>query len=142
MLKKSFSVDYAFTITLRPKCFAKEPEQQYDDTSEYIKRKLSSISQAFTLVAELTKNYNVHMHGIIKFPLPCKDCMKEFHKCFRNDTLVGFVNIRQIEDYQVWCKYIKKDLCHSLNGLNRRPIIYDYLDVFDSEERATFACQW
>lgn len=139
-----FSVDYAGTITLRPKLYTKEPEVQYDETYDYVRRKLSSLSTHFTLIAEVTKSYNIHYHIVIKFDLEDrkKDCMKEFHKCFRNDNLVGFVNIRQIDDMVKWTDYLKKDLCHTVNATNRRPVIWDMYDIFDSEERATFGVTW
>lgn len=141
MLKNGLSVHYAFTITLRPKLFLQEPEVQYDMVCEYVRKKLSSLCYSLTLIVEKTKAYNVHMHGICNFSLYKRDnfdCMKEFHKCFRSDTLVGFVNIRQIDDMVKWKEYIKKDISATCTALNRRPILTDDYDVFNEEERANY----
>lgn len=138
-----FSVDYAYTLTLRPKMYSKEPESQYDETYEYVRRKLSSLTQHYTLIAEITKSFNVHYHGVLKFELvPKMVCDKEFHRCFRNDTYIGYVNISQIKNDVTWKEYLKKDLVHTLNSLNRRPLIWDTYDWFDSEERAMFGITW
>lgn len=148
-----FSVNYSFTLTLRPKCYIHEPERQYDDTYEYIRRKLSSLSQAFTIIAEVTKSYNVHYHGLISFyyndniklvnnNINQRDFIKEFHKCFRNDTFVGYIKIDQMRDENNWKAYLKKDLEHTMNAINRRPLIWDFFDWFDSEERAIYGITW
>lgn len=137
-----YSVEYAFTLTLKPKIFAQEPEDQYDKSSAHASARLNTLSDQFTLIAELTKNYNIHYHGIIKFPLKKKDLMKEFYKCFRTDLIIGFVNIRQIDDKSKWIDYISKDLCRTKDAIIRRPIINDMLDVFDNEQRALYGVTW
>lgn len=142
---RKISVHYAFTITLRPKCFTHEPEKQYDDTAKYIMDKLQALCYSVTLVAEATKSFNVHFHGICNFVLHRtleKNCMKGFHKCFRNDNLVGFVNIRQIDNMEKWKDYIKKDIASTTDSINRRPIILDDYDVFNSDEREAYGCTW
>lgn len=142
-MSESFSVDYSFTITLRPKCFTHEPEIQYDDTNFHVRARLASISPHFTIVAEVTKAWNIHYHGIIKFVLKDKvDCAKRFHARFRNDNLVGFVNIKQITDYNGWCEYIVKDLQKTTESIGRRPIIRDDYGVTNPEQRAKYAVIW
>lgn len=137
-----YSVEYAFTLTLKPKIFAQEPEDQYDKTSAHASARLKTLSDQFTLIAELTKNYNIHYHGIIKFPLSKKDLMKEFYKCFRTDLIIGFVNIRQIDDMPKWTEYISKDLDRTCKAINRRPLIYDNLCIFDAQIKARLGVTW
>lgn len=138
---KNTSVEYAFTITLRPKVFIHEPERQYDDACGYVNKKLMALCQDHTLIAELTKNYNVHLHGICRFSLYKKrDCMKDFYSCFRNDNIVGYVNIKQIDNLTNWITYITKDLTKTYNAINRRPIIYDYKEYLTEDQRAQFGC--
>lgn len=142
-LNDNISVEYAFTITLRPKMFIHEPEKQYDETYTRIEHLLRSLCICFTLVAEMTKSYNIHYHGICNFLLTYKkDCMKEFHKCFRNDMQVGFVNIRQITNMSNWTEYLMKDLAKTTNSLNRRPIIKDDFNVFSTDDYANFGLEW
>jgi len=143
MSKDQFSVDYALTITLLPKIYKYEPEQQYDLTYDHILRKLKSLTNYFTLVAEVTKSINLHMHCIIKFPLiKGKLWDKEIKKLFRQDPFVGFTCMKQVEDFNGWVEYVRKDLDKSLQYLNRRPIIYDTYDVFDLKDRARLGVDW
>lgn len=142
----SFSVDYSLTITLRPKCYTKEPEQQFDDTYEHVRRKLYSLTEHFTLVAEVTKSFNVHYHAILKFEIdnskPSVTYLKEIYKCFRNDDLVGFIKCEQTLGRVSWISYLKKDLFHTYNSINRRPIIYDDYDIFTETDRANYGVTW
>lgn len=139
------SFNYAFTITLKPVSFKLEPEQQYDKTYLHVRSQLISLGFKVTLVAELTKNMNVHYHGVINFKLgdDCKiKVIKEFHKQFRNDLIIGFVNIRQIDDDQKWNEYIKKSLHDTNKAIGRRPIISDDFKIFSDFQHATYALQW
>lgn len=137
------SVDYAFTLTLRPKLFSKEPEMQYEDTYQVVIKRFEMLATKYTIVAELTKAYNIHYHGIVQFNLSDrKDCQKEFYKAFRNDVLIGFVNIRQIDNMGKWTEYIRKDVYRTTNVIHRRSIIKDMYEIFDQEERAYCAISW
>lgn len=137
-----YSVEYAYTLTLKPKAFAQEPEDQYDKTSAHASARLKTLSDQFTLIAELTKNYNIHYHGIIKFPLSKKNLMKEFYKCFRTDLIIGYVNIRQIDDKPKWLEYISKDLSKTKEVIGRRPLVYDSMDNYDVNDKALYGITW
>lgn len=118
--------------------FKYEPEKQYDDTWKHIVCHLQLISSKFTLVAELTKCYNLHFHGMIyltKGP-------KEFYSLFRNDIQVGFVNIKQTTNDKGWIEYISKEFTKTKNAIQRRPIIRDYYDMFDEEQSMNFGTQF
>lgn len=138
------SIDYAFTVTLQPKLFKQEPEHQYDLTYNHVRQMIGKISRKFTLVSELTKSYNIHYHGIISFTITpeLKDCRKLFYKTFRNDIFVGFVNIKQIDNYPKWSEYISKDITQQTVSINRRPIIWDDYEIFSSDQRFNFGCQF
>lgn len=139
----SYTVDYFFTITLRPKCYKHEPELQYDLTFSEVKNKLSSLSQAFTLIAEVTKAYNIHYHGLIKFIYkdPKKDYMKEFCKTFRNHETIGFVKIDQVRDISNTIIYMSKEFDKTSNAIHRRPIINDFFNLFE-EDHDMFGTTW
>lgn len=124
------SFEYAFTITLKPKLYDHPATAQYDLTFEPCFKLLLEISlkNQFTLVAEQTKNYNIHYHGIIVMPTSGKPCMKKFHDSFRGSKLFGFVNIKQITEQNIWIEYISKELYETQSMVNRPPIIYDHWD--------------
>lgn len=132
------SFEYSFTVTLKPILFKGPASEQYDDTYVHVWNLLNSLASRdednvgpkLTLVSELTKNYNIHYHGIIQMPLrKNSDCMKRFHDVFRNNRKLGFVNIKQIEDKPGWITYITKDLAQTRDQVNRPPIIYDYYNI-------------
>jgi len=137
-----YSFEYSFTITLRPRFYKKTAEEQYDDIIPHIIKIMDLLSNKYTLIAELTKCYNIHLHGSIKFRLTSKNLCKYFHDAFRNDTYVGFVNIRQTMDDSTWHDYISKDFTKTYNALSRRPILRDHLDKYDQDTRAEFALAW
>jgi len=139
-----YTFRYAFTITVQPKYYKKKAEDQYDLIHGHLRARLNALTNAYTLVTELTKSFSCHWHGIISFPLSKSvySYPKMFYDHFRDDPYVGFCNIKQITEDQVWTEYIKKDISDTRKILGRRPIIEDYFDIFDSDERSLYACQF
>lgn len=134
MEKTGFSQAYAFTVTLKPELFKKFAEIQYDLTSGPLKEHLYTITPKFTVVAELTKNCNIHYHGVIYFLTDrCKDAIKCFKDKFRNHKLFGFVDIKVIDDMEGWYEYISKELEHTNTILCRRPILFDSADIYPTD---------
>lgn len=129
------SYEYAFTVTLKPKLYDHDATEQYDNTYHILFETLLRISfkNQFTLVAEQTKAYNIHYHGIIILPLKV-NCMKYFHDSFRKSKIFGFVNIKQITEQQIWIDYISKSIKETRDCINRPPIIYDWKDYIKTEE--------
>lgn len=123
------SVKYSFTVTLQPKWFKFTATEQYDMTFTPLYQILSSLSARFGCIAELTKAFNIHYHGVITFNLDenNKLYMKAFNDAFRKSLFFGFVNIKQITDEQGWINYLKKDLLDTKKLINRPPIINDWL---------------
>lgn len=139
------SFKYSFTVTLKPIMYKKVATDQYDATSQEVLTKLLGLSYMspdgkfdLTLVSELTKNYNIHYHGIIKMPLRNSKihCMKRFTDEFRNSKQLGFVNIKQIDDEPGWIDYISKDLHSTKIHVGRPPVIFDGLESIKDEEFA------
>jgi len=103
-----YSVDYALTITLRPVMYMHVAQKQYDIIVPEI---LSIFTECkLILVPELTKQYNVHFHGIINVPL-CdgRDPQKWIHDKVRLHRKIGMICIKQITDYDIWLTYCMKD---------------------------------
>lgn len=135
---------YAFTVTLKPHLYDDPAETQYDKTYEVLKVMLRKISHQFTLVAELTKNANLHYHGIITFENRSKNIVKYWYDQFKSivkaykklhpygdkGILFGFTNIKPITEYSVWIEYISKDIKLTNESLGRLPIIIDDFNCF------------
>lgn len=143
-IRDKYSVQYAFTVTLKPKkWFVKPAEEQYDGTSMPLAEFLKSISHRVTLVTELTKNFCVHYHGVIDFRiLEDINLRKRFHDAFRTSKDFGYVNIKQIDDLDGWIEYINKSLADTSKAINRRPIIIDEHNTFSEQDMANFGCTW
>lgn len=118
LLKKlGWSVDYAVTITLKPKMRRLNAEEQFARLAHYFVNHWG-VNKGIkaTLIAELHKSYDVHLHGIISINLDSLDTkylkrpMRYVHDMFRKSDLVGYVVIKQVEHYNIWCEYIMKGL--------------------------------
>lgn len=120
------SVEYAITITLKPKLYDHDAVNQYDLTYIEVYKKCKSMCNKLTLVAETTKAYNIHYHGIITFTLkPNVNLMRMFTDAFRRDKLFGYVNIKPIDNDEKWKEYIRKTLKEFRVDLNRPPVLCD-----------------
>lgn len=131
----SKSVPYSFTITLKPNLYKDTAEVQYDKTYYLlIKHIITNFGNNFNLVAEITKSYNIHMHGTIIFTLidskKFVNVCKKFVDSFRNHKMFGYVCIKQITDSNGWRDYVIKSLEEFKSTLGRPPVLYDNCDVF------------
>lgn len=139
----SISCLYSGTITLRPKMYIHEPHKQYDLVIPHLIKILNTLCNYYTLVSELTKTYNIHMHIMCNFNLDNhKYPLKDWHNAFRNDTFIGFTKIEQTMNNQLWQDYLRKDMTHTLNCSGRRPVIRDDFDVFTSDEHFHYGIQF
>lgn len=124
------SQQYAFTITLSPKLFKHDATKQYDITHLELAQKLMNIAEEVTLIAELTKRYNIHYHGIITFDCQkSRNLTKYFHDQFRSELHYGFVDIKPITEYSIWLDYIKKELKETQDSISRRPLVCDQFNA-------------
>lgn len=136
------SVLYSFTITLKPLMFKKEPEDQYDYVIPEIVGIMNMISLKYSMVVELTKSYNIHLHGVIQFNLTDTPCIKRWYKAWRNQPRIGFTNIKQITDFEGWKEYITKSFKETMDNINRRPIIKDDLELWTPIDYALYGNEW
>lgn len=122
------SVDYAITITLRPKLFQLDcVEQLKSGRQEIIKFLDKNPDIRCSLAYEFTKSFNIHFHGTIKtvdmsyytsFP-------KFIHDHFRKSKVIGFICIKQIDNIESWTDYIIKDYENTRQIMNEFPTIRD-----------------
>lgn len=126
------SVRYAYTITLLPKLYKLKPEEQYDKTYIEVVKTLKALNSTICTVAELTKNYNIHYHGVLQYSFCDKkeDLMKKFYDIFRGHDKFGYVNIKQITDEPKWLEYMSKEIEGTECQINRKPIIIDEFDYY------------
>lgn len=128
MEKPNYSQIFAVTLTLLPKIYKLTPQRQY-------LKGLRQILGLFkrhgvicnTLVPELTKNYNVHFHGAVYLPLLGKQGPKEkWYNIFRQDDVVGFTLIKEVEDYGKWEEYMYKNLEETRTVLRKGSLIWQW----------------
>lgn len=126
--------NFSFTITLLPKMYVNSDVEQYDKTKNHLYTLLKTITNNFTLIAELTPSaFNVHYHGVIELPSP-----RKFHNLLRTSDMFGHRSIRPIYDMVKWTEYLKKDMESTSVHLNRRPIINDDYKMFTLEEHMLY----
>lgn len=130
--------DYFFTVTLLPIMYKKDIDKQYDDTANELYVSLKILSEKITLVAELSRNFNVHYHGIIRLD----GSKRKFVNMFRGDKKFGFVNLSLIKSAEKVYAYISKDIKISTEELGRRVIIHDDYNVFSTRDRMLYGCSF
>lgn len=138
------SVQYAVTFTLSNILRKLPAEDQYDTIRNHIM--LDDEDRLFglwkqTLICELTKNYDIHLHGI--FSIKYSNLLSKYHKdparyisdiVRKNKKYLGFCCIKQMTDYEGWVRYFSKDLRLTKARISRPPIIIDHHDVFPMGE--------
>lgn len=132
--------DYFFTVTLLPIMYKKDIDKQYDETANELYVSLKLLSEKITLVAELTRQFNVHYHGIIKL----EGSKRKFVNMFRGDKKFGYVSLAPIKEgtsSKVYA-YISKDIKISTEELGRRAILRDDYNVFSNRDRMLYACSF
>jgi len=104
----AYSVDYALTITLKPMMYVHVAQKQYESLVPEILNIFRECK--LILVPELTKQFNVHFHGIINVPL-CdgRDPSKWIHDKVRTHRKIGMICVKQMTDYEGWYTYCMKD---------------------------------
>lgn len=124
---------YAFTITLKPHVRKMTCEEQYDKYTSYVTKTLESFypNCLYTMVAEMTKSYDLHFHGIIKFKINnrIKNLSKYFHDSFRGDKIIGYVLLKVMDDDKGWKTYLGKALEEFRASTGREPIIKEFFTL-------------
>lgn len=129
-----WSVDYAITLTLKPVIYRHAPEKQFSLVSENIRNNFPNCQ--FTIIAELTKQYNIHFHGFIKVDLNKINIHPEKYLFdrIRKYSALGFAVIKQVTEYNVWKDYILKDKKNTESILNLDPVVRDDYGLKDPQE--------
>lgn len=114
----SYSCDLAFTITLKPSEYRRTYEDQYKGSCYLLTSIFNAGGCKYTMVAELTKQYNIHYHGIIKIPTERgKDSIKWFFDRLRLLSFIGRSECEQVKNYEKWTTYIMKDVDRDIDVL-------------------------
>lgn len=121
----SLSSEHAITITLHPKMYCMDPIMQRNAIQGIINSFREDCHMS--LICELTPHgQNIHLHGTIKVPLiPNKTVDYIVHNKFRSIKDIGFICVKQIEDYDGWQDYCIKEMQITRDNLNENPVIID-----------------
>lgn len=134
---EGYTQEYAVTVTLLPKVRKYTAVEQYD---KYASEVVAFITQTFplsklTLVCELTKSFDIHFHGSIRFSLNAiknvKNICRFFTDKFRKHAFIGYVCIKVVDNEPVWRQYISKTLKEFSDDVGRRPILRDDLIKYE-----------
>lgn len=131
------SVCYAITHTIPPLLCKMNPDLvQYDLLFSEL-NEIKLMDARITFITEYTKCGNLHFHGIINFELPKRgSCMNRYKQHFKDKRLskyFGYMEMKQIDDYDGWLNYIIKDLQLTYDKLEhqRYPVVRDDFGIFD-----------
>lgn len=125
------------TISLQPSLYKHKARQQLKKTQLHIMRILSGLSNDFYLVAELTKQCNIHYHACVMWK-PSTDFSQDDYKylyydIMKNSALFGITKVNELviarEHSQRTQDYMAKDIKRTnliVNGkLKPNTINYD-----------------
>lgn len=111
LTKSVYSCDFALTWTLMPVMKRMECKVQYAKAVPVFMDKLKHCFHS--TVVELTKDYDVHFHSIIKIDLElCKNNPRKYLiDLFRDQrNMFGKYTIDPVTDYNGWIDYLKVDI--------------------------------
>lgn len=124
------TIDYAITVTVKPKFHCLLPEDQFDKATDELLRKLASVKARHSCVAEFTKAYNIHYHLIVNFPYNVKFHMRFIYDQFRDSQYIGFVYVKPVDDYYKWTDYMMKSVKDTYQAFKcRHPVISNDYDL-------------
>lgn len=143
------SLDYAFTITLKPFMRKFSNCKQHQITAHWIKCVLKADPEVVdvTMVAELTQSCDVHYHGIINFKEGTGYPVNHWYHIWRtvNEPAldkrklmeptkhhIGYTNIKPVDDFEGWAEYLVKDMNNYEEIVKCYPIISDDHEIFDT----------
>jgi len=114
-------MDYAITFTLRPMMYRMTAVQQFS----YMTTDMLNLAKRYkmTLIAELTKEHNIHYHGIVE--LQNHKHLDQLLNEIRPILRIGRKEIEPVKDKDKWITYIYKEVKITAEILNESPIIYD-----------------
>lgn len=95
-------LDFAITLTMKPRLFKNKLEDQYDMLKDEITRLTKFNSCIF--VCELTKSMNVHAHGLVR-----ARSKRLVYDIFRSSNIIGFILVKP-KVSEGWLDYMFKDV--------------------------------
>lgn len=128
MPPEPMSYDIALTVTLKSQHKKLDAEGQYVLTKDKLLGRLKDCK--VTVIAELTSNFDVHYHAILKVPL--RKCGKKHPLRYIKDVFrgeFGFTCVKEVDSYDGWATYLKKDIEETSKVIY--PILKDDYDIFD-----------
>lgn len=128
MTAPKWSCDIALTVTLKGSQKRLDAEGQYTLTKDKVLNRLRNCHH--TTIVELTTNFDVHYHSILKLDLNKannKSALRYIKDVFRADF--GYTCVKQVEDYDGWAEYLAKDITATSAVLS--PIVKDDYGIFD-----------
>lgn len=135
LVKSKLTQCYALTVTLQPKARLDSAKQQYETFAPLVEQQLRAKfpNCKLTLVAELTKSFDIHFHGIIQFDLLClgkvQNIPRYFRDMFRRHNKIGFVLLKVMTDEKVWLDYIGKALDEFYLDVGEQAIVCNDHDI-------------
>lgn len=117
---------YEVTLTLRPRLYKLSPEEQHLLVSGILDQLL--VPYECSMICELTKENNVHYHGLVEL----RDLVhrNRFLNHFRKfNTIFGKKTCEQVMYYQSYVDYMKKDIKNT-EQIIHYPIVKDHYGIF------------
>lgn len=128
--------EYALTMTLKPSLFKLPLQEQIERSMVDIYKFMEYLTAEGLLIAEITKNANIHYHGILTFNVRSKySTYIEYHikDLLRTSTKVGFICIKPVTEETKWKQYILKDISATSALINMNPIVYNLKSIDESK---------
>jgi len=130
--ENEYCQDYALTVTVSAFVKQQKAELQLSATAMLLVQLLQP--SKMTIVAELTKNFDVHYHCTVAprraSVVKVKNMCKYFVDKFRGIKHFGFICVKPVQDYKGWMDYMKKDLVTTRDLIKMNPVIKDDYSEF------------
>lgn len=129
MAENVASIDYAFTVTLNMR--HRTTTDQLFTSKALLISALHKLQH--TTIAEITKNGDIHYHGICRMVVPYgyqlpRDMIIYIRDCLRVKGF-GYSCVKPCLNYPIWVEYIFKDVYSTYRRLSADPIIHDGYNI-------------
>lgn len=117
--------DFSIVLTLKPYMYVHAPKTQFSMTEDELWKACQGYKCTF--IAELTKEYNIHYHGIIYFEDGKHRArwLNRLRKC----KSFGRKYIENIVNDKLHMDYIAKDIALTESIIEQFPVVRDSYDV-------------
>lgn len=120
---------YEVTVTLKPHLYRFTASEQFDMVRPIVEEIFSLY--AGSAIAELTKENNIHIHGLVDLPGPIER-NKFLNRWRRHHKIFGRKSCAQVVYQDSYDRYMRKDMDVTWQVLGRSPIVVDVMGVFAS----------